>query len=191
MASCQSTPGQVSGHMTDSNIKDTGTSCQVASLGQWLLGWAQAPPPVQVRSDPCVCVCVSGLQVDGIYRVSGNLATIQKLRLLVDQGGWSCRRPPPRTSADVSLLSPEEQLDLDHSQWEDIHVVTGALKMFFRELPEPLVPFRTFPLLLEAISEWAGPRDQRLLRLNRDQRLLPLTKDQRLLPLNEIKDCCL
>lgn len=28
----------------------------------------------------------SGLEVDGIYRVSGNLATIQKLRFLVDQG---------------------------------------------------------------------------------------------------------
>lgn len=27
-----------------------------------------------------------GLEADGIYRVSGNLATIQKLRFLVDQG---------------------------------------------------------------------------------------------------------
>lgn len=27
-----------------------------------------------------------GLQVDGIYRISGNLATIQKLRFIVDQG---------------------------------------------------------------------------------------------------------
>uniref|UniRef100_H3CAJ7 Rho GTPase-activating protein 15 n=1 Tax=Tetraodon nigroviridis TaxID=99883 RepID=H3CAJ7_TETNG len=72
-----------------------------------------------------------GLQVDGIYRVSGNLATIQKLRFLVDE---------------------EEHVDLDHSQWEDVHVVTGALKMFFRELPEPLVPFRFFPLFVEAIK---------------------------------------
>lgn len=29
---------------------------------------------------------VSGLEADGIYRVSGNLATIQKLRFIVDQG---------------------------------------------------------------------------------------------------------
>lgn len=48
---------------------------------------------------------------------------------------------------------PEEHLDLDHSQWEDIHVVTGALKLFFRELPEPLFPFRFFQPLVEAISE--------------------------------------
>lgn len=48
---------------------------------------------------------------------------------------------------------PEEPLDLDHSQWEDVHVITGALKMFFRELPEPLFPFRFFQSFVEAISE--------------------------------------
>ncbi|XP_074514134.1 rho GTPase-activating protein 15 isoform X1 [Sebastes fasciatus] len=72
-----------------------------------------------------------GLEVDGIYRVSGNLATVQKLRFIVDQ---------------------EEDLDLDHSQWEDIHVITGALKMFFRELPEPLFPFRFFQPFVEAVK---------------------------------------
>ncbi|XP_075996050.1 rho GTPase-activating protein 15 [Genypterus blacodes] len=71
-----------------------------------------------------------GLEADGIYRVSGNLATIQKLRFIVDQ---------------------EDSLDLDSSQWEDVHVVTGALKMFFRELPEPLFPFSFFQLFVEAI----------------------------------------
>ncbi|KAI9534599.1 hypothetical protein NQZ68_012832 [Dissostichus eleginoides] len=72
-----------------------------------------------------------GMDVDGIYRVSGNLSTVQKLRFIVDQ---------------------EEALDLDHSQWEDVHVVTGALKMFFRELPEPLFPFRAFQPFVEAVK---------------------------------------
>ncbi|XP_005491439.2 rho GTPase-activating protein 15 [Zonotrichia albicollis] len=72
-----------------------------------------------------------GLDVDGIYRVSGNLATIQKLRFVVNQ---------------------EEKLNLDDSQWEDIHVVTGALKMFFRELPEPLFPYSLFEQFVEAIK---------------------------------------
>ncbi|XP_030064994.1 rho GTPase-activating protein 15 [Microcaecilia unicolor] len=72
-----------------------------------------------------------GLDADGIYRVSGNLATIQKLRFIVNQ---------------------EEKLNLDDSQWEDIHVVTGALKMFFRELPEPLFPYCFFEQFLEAIK---------------------------------------
>ncbi|KAM6934675.1 rho GTPase-activating protein 15 [Xenentodon cancila] len=72
-----------------------------------------------------------GLEADGIYRVSGNLATIQKLRFMVDE---------------------EENLDLDHSQWEDVHVITGALKLFFRELPEPLFPFSSFHPFVEAVK---------------------------------------
>nr|XP_034986797.1 rho GTPase-activating protein 15 isoform X2 [Zootoca vivipara] len=74
---------------------------------------------------------IKGLDVDGIYRVSGNLATIQKLRFVVNH---------------------EEKLNLDDSQWEDIHVVTGALKMFFRELPEPLFPYCFFEQFVEAIK---------------------------------------
>ncbi|XP_056649793.1 rho GTPase-activating protein 15 isoform X2 [Monodelphis domestica] len=47
----------------------------------------------------------------------------------------------------------EEKLNLDDSQWEDIHVVTGALKMFFRELPEPLFPYCFFEQFVEAIKK--------------------------------------
>ncbi|MBN3296158.1 RHG15 protein, partial [Amia calva] len=72
-----------------------------------------------------------GLEADGIYRVSGNLAVIQKLRFIVDH---------------------EEKLNLDDSQWEDIHVITGALKMFFRELPEPLVPYGFFNDFVETVK---------------------------------------
>ncbi|XP_029913858.1 rho GTPase-activating protein 27-like [Myripristis murdjan] len=72
-----------------------------------------------------------GLDVDGIYRVSGNLAVIQKLRHKADH---------------------EEQLDLEDGQWEEIHVVTGALKLFLRELPEPLFPFSSFSSFIAAIQ---------------------------------------
>ncbi|XP_051270257.1 rho GTPase-activating protein 15 isoform X4 [Dicentrarchus labrax] len=72
-----------------------------------------------------------GLDTDGIYRVSGNLAVIQKLRFLVNH---------------------EEKLNLDESDWEDIHVITGALKLFFRELPEPLVPFGFFTDIVETVK---------------------------------------
>lgn len=50
----------------------------------------------------------------------------------------------------------DEHLDLDDGRWEDIHVVTGALKLFFRELPEPLVPFSHFDKFIAAISEARG-----------------------------------
>ncbi|XP_029693079.1 rho GTPase-activating protein 15 [Takifugu rubripes] len=107
-------------------IKDQVFGCHLQTLCQ--REGTTVPKFVQVCLD---AVEKRGLEVDGIYRVSGNLATIQKLRFIVDH---------------------EEHLDLDHSQWEDIHVVTGALKMFFRELPEPLFPFRFFPLFVDAIK---------------------------------------
>ncbi|KHN77437.1 WW domain-containing protein [Toxocara canis] len=58
-----------------------------------------------------------GLDTDGLYRVSGNLSAIQKIRCHVDQEKYE-------------VLVREE----------DVHVLTGALKLFFRELSEPIFP---------------------------------------------------
>ncbi|XP_051989623.1 rho GTPase-activating protein 12-like isoform X5 [Xyrauchen texanus] len=73
----------------------------------------------------------NGLEVDGLYRVSGNLAIIQKLRFAVNH---------------------DELVDLEDSKWEDIHVTTGALKMFLRELPEPLFTYAFFNNFISAIK---------------------------------------
>lgn len=37
-------------------------------------------------------------------------------------------------------------------KWEDIHVTTGALKMYFRELPEPLFTYALFHDFVNSIS---------------------------------------
>ncbi|KAM3848830.1 LOW QUALITY PROTEIN: rho GTPase-activating protein 9 [Vipera latastei] len=79
-----------------------------------------------------------GLDADGIYRVNGNLATIQKLRFIVDR--------ERAVTSDGRYVFPEqrcqeEKLNLASPQWDDVHVITGALKLFFRELPESLVPY--------------------------------------------------
>ncbi|EFO98484.1 CRE-TAG-325 protein [Caenorhabditis remanei] len=58
-----------------------------------------------------------GLETDGIYRVSGNLSAVQKIRCQADQDNYK------------ALVAEE-----------DIHVLTGALKLFFRELSDPLFP---------------------------------------------------
>lgn len=73
----------------------------------------------------------NGLSVDGLYRVSGNLAVIQKLRFAVNH---------------------DEKVNLSDGKWEDIHVTTGALKMFFRELPEPLFTYSLFHDFVSAIK---------------------------------------
>ncbi|XP_035244902.1 rho GTPase-activating protein 15 isoform X2 [Anguilla anguilla] len=106
-----------------------------------------------------------GLETDGIYRVSGNLAVIQKLRFLVDHeravstdGRYLfpeelVQGTGRRTDGRIrKARSSEEKLSLEDSQWEDIHVITGALKLFFRELPEPLVPYGFFTDIVETVK---------------------------------------
>jgi len=66
------------------------------------------------------------MKADGIYRASGNLSQIQKIRCQVDQYKWN-------------VLEIEE----------DVHVLTGCLKLFFRELKEPLIPFHLFHEMLQ------------------------------------------
>jgi len=69
------------------------------------------------------------LKTDGVYRQSGNLSHIQRIRLQVDQG-------------NLSIL---ETVD-------DVHVLTGALKLFFRELKEPLILWEIVDKLLLACN---------------------------------------
>lgn len=72
------------------------------------------------------------LKADGIYRACGNLSTVQKLRFEINQ-------------------------DIYHGLWkeEDVHVLTGLLKMFFRNMPEPLFPCDRFESLMRFIGECA------------------------------------
>jgi len=69
------------------------------------------------------------LSTDGVYRQSGNLSVVQRLRLQIDQGN----------------LGVLDNVD-------DVHVLTGALKLFFRELKEPLIPWDAVEKLLNAVN---------------------------------------
>ncbi|XP_046732376.1 rho GTPase-activating protein 12a isoform X2 [Silurus meridionalis] len=50
------------------------------------------------------------------------------------------------------IENQDEKINLADSKWEDIHVATGALKMFFRELPEPLFTYAYFNDFVNAIK---------------------------------------
>ncbi|XP_047464544.1 rho GTPase-activating protein 12 isoform X2 [Mugil cephalus] len=105
-------------------IRENVFGCHLATL------CAQEKTTVPGFVEKCVkAVERRGLDIDGLYRVSGNLAIIQKLRFKADH----------------------EELDLEDGQWEDVHVITGALKLFFRELPEPLFPYSHFNKFIAAI----------------------------------------
>lgn len=62
-----------------------------------------------------------GLEVEHIYRVNGNSEQIAEIKRLFDLD-----------STAVDLLHPSETLN-------DIHSVASALKLYFRELPDPLL----------------------------------------------------
>ena len=71
------------------------------------------------------------LSTDGVYRQSGNLSVVQRLRLQIDQGN----------------LAVLDSVD-------DVHVLTGALKLFFRELQEPLIPWEvTYFVLNNSLND--------------------------------------
>jgi len=71
-----------------------------------------------------------GLKSGGIYRISGNSASIQKLRFKFDR---------------------EEPVNLKDEEY-DINMLTGFLKLFLRELPEPIIPFSQYPIVENAIN---------------------------------------
>ncbi|KAI4454664.1 rho/rac/cdc gtpase-activating protein [Holotrichia oblita] len=62
------------------------------------------------------------IKSEHIYRLSGNMATIQKIRLKIDGKNYR--------------VLEEYRNEID--------VLTGCLKLFYRELVEPLIPYRSF-----------------------------------------------
>ncbi|QRV89091.1 Rho GTPase-activating protein 12 [Ceratobasidium sp. AG-Ba] len=93
-----------------------------------------------------------GLENVGIYRVSGTTSRVQKLKGLLDR--------------DV------ESVDLESDEWSsDINNVTSVLKLWFRELPEPLMTWELYGSFVEA-AQIEGER-LRGIRLHEHVNALP------------------
>jgi len=76
-----------------------------------------------------------GLDSVGIYRLSGTTSKVQKLKSLLDK--------------DI------EAVDLNADEWRaDINNVSSVLKLWLRELPEPLLTFELYYRYIEAASEY-------------------------------------
>jgi len=89
---------------------------------------------------------------EGIYRLSGSAATIQALKDRFNNEG------------DFNLVDSEEMYD--------IHAVAGLLKLFLRELTEPILTFELQPKFLQ-IPELES-RNQKIYELANLVSLLPL-----------------
>ncbi|KAI9019020.1 hypothetical protein DFJ74DRAFT_708221 [Hyaloraphidium curvatum] len=84
-----------------------------------------------------------GLQSEGIYRVSGNAANVQRLKVLFN-------------SQDCPAL-PVEDSPID------INSIASLLKAYFRELANPLIPFETYEDFLNAVR--LPSRDMKLSQI--------------------------
>ncbi|XP_045585070.1 uncharacterized protein [Procambarus clarkii] len=90
------------------------------------------------------------LHTDGLYRISGNAAQIQKIRFEVAQRNYS-------------ILSREKE----------IHNLSGALKLFFRELKEPLIPFDNYQDFIQATGSEYRRMNQQVEKLTKAVNRLP------------------
>jgi hypothetical protein len=70
-----------------------------------------------------------GLHTEGIYRISGSQDEVYAIKADFDSG-----------------------LSLDLDEFSDIHSITGALKLFLRELPIPLITYKAFEQLLHLLD---------------------------------------
>ncbi|ATZ45415.1 Bcrgd1 [Botrytis cinerea B05.10] len=73
-----------------------------------------------------------GLEVEGIYRLSGTASHIMKIKAMFDND-----------ASKVDFRNPE-------SFFHDVNSVAGLLKQFFRELPDPLLTIEQYPAFIEA-----------------------------------------
>uniref|UniRef100_A0A665SZ66 Beta-chimaerin n=1 Tax=Echeneis naucrates TaxID=173247 RepID=A0A665SZ66_ECHNA len=64
-----------------------------------------------------------------------------------------------------------EKADISSSAYEDINIITGALKLYFRELPIPLITYDAYPRFIET-AKITDP-EKRLESLHEALKLLP------------------
>ncbi|KAM6933455.1 rho GTPase-activating protein 35 [Xenentodon cancila] len=95
--------------------------------------------PIPVFIEKCIrFIETTGISTEGIYRVSGNKSEMESLQRQFDQ---------------------DHNLDLVEKDFS-INTVAGAMKAFFSELPDPLVPYSMQAELVEAFK--INDREQRL-----------------------------
>ncbi|XP_026735080.1 GTPase-activating protein CdGAPr isoform X3 [Trichoplusia ni] len=98
-------------------------------LGEHLLNCGHEVPAVLVEC--CAAIEARGA-VDGVYRLSGGAGLTQRLRAAFDAGA------APDLAAPATLRDP--------------HAVPSLLKMYFRELPNPLCTYQLYESFVSAVT---------------------------------------
>uniref|UniRef100_A0A8D0AZM3 Chimaerin n=1 Tax=Salvator merianae TaxID=96440 RepID=A0A8D0AZM3_SALMN len=92
-----------------------------------------------------------GLKSEGIYRVSGFTEHIEDVKMAFDRDG--------------------DKVDVSANTYPDINIIAGALKLYFRDLPIPVITYDTYSKFIEA-AKLSNP-DERLEAVHEILMLLP------------------
>ncbi|XP_048694435.1 beta-chimaerin isoform X2 [Caretta caretta] len=92
-----------------------------------------------------------GLKSEGLYRVSGFTEHIEDVKMAFDRDG--------------------DKADISASLYPDINIIAGALKLYFRDLPIPVITYETYSKFIEA-AKISNP-DERLEAVHEVLMLLP------------------
>lgn len=126
-------------------------------------------PAVPLVVHQCIqAVDLFGLGLEGIYRQSGSMNHINKLKNMFDTS--KCLLPLDwdslLTCAYTLLDSDNPALDFRNPEnfYHDVNSVTGLLKQFFRDLPDPLLTMEHHEGFIAAASTFPNPRAQTLVQ---------------------------
>ena len=93
------------------------------------------------------------METQGIYRISGTTSKVANLRQRLDKGLLITSVWCHPTCSECEHLADLEAVDLDAPEWSgDIHIVTSVLKMWLRDLPDPLLTHNLHQGFIEAAS---------------------------------------
>lgn len=106
-----------------------------------------------VLTTSCAYIEEHGLTSNGIYRLSGVASAINRLRAIFDED-----RIPPELLADFERGVPSEEASVP----VDIQAVSSLLKLYFRELPNPLLTFSLYDSFVAAMSDTSLDESARL-----------------------------
>ncbi|XP_077472586.1 N-chimaerin-like [Stigmatopora argus] len=99
-----------------------------------------------------------GLKSEGLYRISGFSDSVEEVKMAFDKAG--------------------EKTDVSVKSYEDINIITGALKLYLRDLPVPVISYNAYPRFIEAAK--LADQDKKLEAFREALALLPLSHHETL-----------
>jgi hypothetical protein len=96
-----------------------------------------------------------GLEVEGIYRLSGTASHVTKIRAMFDNGeDHSPILNAPRKFFSQTVDASNVDFRNPENFFHDVNSVAGLLKQFFRDLPDPLFTAEHYNAFIDAASEF-------------------------------------